>query len=327
MTSNWANESHAIFDKNVLPELIQGLFCQEKYIESRFFYDKIGSEIFDRITRLPEYYLTSAESEILTENIRKIADMFDTQQELTIAELGAGDARKVNIILSEFSRRGHTINYLPVDVSPSAIARTCQEVAAIFPSVNIHPFTGQFDDGLSFIRNQNSGQMLVMFLGSSIGNFDTLSARAILQKISRSMKRNDFGLIGFDLVKSPSILMPAYADSTGVTKAFNLNLLARMIRELEADINLTDFQHFSFYDPRSKSMESFLLSTKDQKISFPKLNLAVEIRQNEAIHTETSSKYETSQIISELARCHLETVELMRDKREWFADTLVRISP
>lgn len=307
-----------------VPGLIRGLFEQRKFIESQFLYDARGSDLFEQITRLPEYYLTRTEIEILNAHAEAVVYYLAAETSIAIVELGAGDYRKVSVLLDALARITRRTSYVPIDVSTWALSKLIDDLRARFPSVEANALNLDFlalpkiDAGIS------ADQRLLLFLGSSIGNFRPKEATALIGKIAQSLRPQDMCLIGFDLIKDPQVLLPAYFDNQGVTSSFNLNLLTRLQSELNARLDPAQFRHYAFFDPENRSMESYLLSLKRQTISFPDLNTEVEIGMYEGIHTESSFKYDVTALKVDLAAGGLEVVSMFFDEQRWFVDVLAR---
>lgn len=307
-------------------EVLAGLTATEKYISSKYFYDANGAHIFSDITRLPEYYLTGCEQEILTNHARQIANSLAPAGEpLAIVELGAGDAQKTRILLRHMVNQHMDVHYMPVDIVPQSIETLKQLCAAEFnghlPVKGIvSDFLEQFPD-VSHVRDR---RRVFMLLGSSIGNYHQHEAVALLKRMRRAMTEDDLAMIGFDLVKNPATVLAAYNDAQGVTRAFNHNLLHRINQELDANFRVHKFQHFPIYDPVRQQARSYLISTENQVVILGKLNTRVYFRAGEAIHTEISQKFDLTMINQWLGEAGLELCDLFTDSRRYFADVVVR---
>ncbi len=301
-------------------DVLVGLSSSPKSIPSKYFYDDRGSELFQKITQLPEYYLTRAEYEILEQVSFRLPNVI-TAPELDIVELGAGDGHKTKLVLDGFERAGHDIHYYPIDISEKAI-RLLQKNILAREHVHVRPLIAEFAEGLSFIREESERPKLVLFLGSNIGNFSPPDRQQFLEMIWTSLRPEDRLLIGFDLKKDIPTLLQAYNDSAGVTREFNFNLLERMNRELGADFCRGNFHHFAHYDPILGAMQSFLVSTIHQEVYFESLRKTFHFSAFEPILLEHSYKV-TTQEVEDLAReTGFEPLQQYTDGRHRFLETL-----
>ncbi len=303
-------------------DVLAGLSAAPRSLPSVYFYDAWGSRLFQRIMALPEYYPTRCEREILERHGGAIAASLGGGP-ATVVDLGAGDGDKTAVLLSRLagSRR---LAYAPVDVSPAALREATVRVRRKWPGVEPVPVEGEYGEGLRWLRaREGSGTFLVLFLGGNIGNLERDQAIAFLRELRRALRPRDQVLVGIDLVKDPLLLQRAYDDPGGVTAAFNLNLLARMNRELGADFDLDGFQHRATFDPGRPAMESWLVSRRQQTATVAGRRFAFQA--GEAIHTEISCKYR-EQDLAHLAReSGFSEVRRFLDSRRWFADLLWRV--
>jgi dimethylhistidine N-methyltransferase len=256
----------------------------QKVLPPRYFYDELGSTLFDAITLLPEYGLTRADERLLRQHSRDIAHRFPDCR--LVAELGSGSGRKTRYLLEALD---HPC-YQPIDVSEAALD-LC--VAQLRDSATVIPIHASYLDGLSQIAAQRreSGPMLVLFLGSTIGNFDRLEADLFLHRVRHFLRPGDGLLLGTDLVKPAHQLIAAYDDPTGVTAAFNKNVLARINRELDANFNLENFQHEARYQAEAQRIEMHLRSTESQMVNIRTAGLMIRFHRGETIWTESSHKF------------------------------------
>jgi L-histidine N-alpha-methyltransferase len=240
----------------------------QKELSSNYFYDDVGSALFDAITLLPEYGLTRADERLLRQHAEAMVRPL-LPAPVVVAELGSGSGKKTRWILESLARR-QRITYYPIEISPSALAQLSVELGQLEP-VNIVGLEGGYLEGLTFVAaNRGPGErLLVLFLGSTIGNFDRPAAEQFLAEVRRRLHPGDALLLGADLVKPLEVLLPAYDDSVGVTASFNLNLLARINRELGADFNLRAFSHLVRYDEVERRIEMHLVSRRRQEVSIP----------------------------------------------------------
>jgi dimethylhistidine N-methyltransferase len=281
--------------------VLTGLKGSEKSIPSRFLYDQIGDALFQEIMALPEYYLTRTEFDLLTENSTKILSHLDTNKPLQLIELGAGDGIKTKILLRELLKMRLDLEYLPIDISGNALNTLKNSVIQEFSDLKMYPQKAEYFEALEILKGKSDKQKLVLFLGSNIGNMNWEEIINFLMQLRKNLNIGDFVLIGFDLIKNPEIILPAYNDKAGVTKEFNLNLLRRMNRELGANFNLDKWKHVPVYDLQQQAALSFLESLEKQTVNFENLNSKIDFKKGEKIYTERSQKF-TDVEISALAQ-------------------------
>jgi len=294
---------------------------RQKQLASKYLYDEVGSSLFDVISLLPEYGLTRADTRLLLRHSHDLVERLPGS--IVVAELGSGCGRKTRPILQAFAARSHT-SYFPIEISPTALAMCRRELADI-PSVTIHGFEQDYLDGLREVAARRSAgqRILVLFLGSTIGNFEHPADLAFLAGIHSILQPGDALLLGADLQKPLPQLIRAYDDSLGVTAAFNRNLLVRMNRELDADFSLDGFHHEARFNPQTSSIEMHLRSLRDQQVTVAAAAFSVAIRHGETIWTESSHKYSLLEVESLTSRAGFRTEAQWLD-REWpFAETLL----
>lgn len=267
-----------------------GLTSQPKKLAPKYFYDELGSQLFEAICYLPEYYLTRSETEILQHYASDIVSQLPSP--LRLVELGSGSSVKTRYLLEAALQRQPTLVYQPIDISENMLSQSARRLELDYPNLRVQGQVRDYTTGLGKIARGEKETVLVLFLGSNIGNYDPPAARALLRQVRHSLRKGDALLLGADLKKSPAILEPAYDDSLGVTAAFNLNLLARINRELQADFDLKTFAHHAFYNADLGRIESHLVSQIAQEVHLRALNLTVKFQQGEAIHTENSWKFD-----------------------------------
>jgi len=303
-------------------EVAGGLASQPKTLPCKLFYDATGSALFEEITRLPEYYLTRTELEILRQRADEMACSLGT--DVTVVELGAGTAVKTCTLLESLSRRQIRVQYFPVDISRAALHQAKERVESLGRQILVRPVVADFSDGFEFLRSIPD-KKLVAYLGSSIGNFDPPAAVSMLGEINRQLAAQDMLLLGTDLVKSKSMLVAAYDDSQGVTEQFNKNILARLNRELFADFDLESFRHVAIWNPRRSCMEIYLESLRTQTVDLPLLHLRVAFAKSERIHTENSYKYTVETAKCMLGRSGYRLTHTWFDQHNWFALHLANV--
>jgi dimethylhistidine N-methyltransferase len=261
----------------------------QKELLSKYLYDDVGSALFEVISVLPQYGLTRADERLLQRHAHEIADQVPGP--VAVAELGSGSGKKTRWILKALCRRQH-ISYFPIEISPTALAM-CQRELGDIESMSIVGFEREYLDGLLEVaaRRRDGQSLLVLFLGSTIGNFDRPAAAKFLKELRRILQPGDSLLLGTDLEKPIPQLLEAYDDPLGVTSAFNLNLLARINRELDADFILEQFEHVARFNPEMRSVEMHLRSRGNQNVTIHRAGLSVSLREGETIWTESSHKY------------------------------------
>ncbi len=303
-------------------EVEEGISGFPKTLPCKLFYDARGSELFEEITRLPEYYPTRTELAILQEHAAEMARV--AGQNVTVVELGAGTAAKTCTLLHALARRQMRVGFFPVDISPAALGEARERVSSECPNVSVKPVVADFAEGFGFLRDIR-GRKLVLYLGSSIGNFDPEAAVKMLSQVRRELAPGDALLLGTDMVKNPSILVPAYDDSQGVTAEFNKNVLRRLNRDLQSDFDLDAFRHVALWNPIRSRMEIYLESLRTQMVTLRLLQLTVRIHAGERIHTENSYKYTMPVVQGMLAEAGFKLERSWFDECKWFGLHLGRV--
>jgi L-histidine N-alpha-methyltransferase len=303
-------------------EVVRGLTSRPKTLPCKLFYDDRGSELFEQITELPEYYPTRIELEILQKSSGEIADAAGAG--VSIVELGAGTATKTGTLLHAFTRRQMRVKYFPVDISAAALAAARKRVREDCPAVLVKPVIADFSNGFNFLEDI-SGRKLVLYLGSSIGNFDWTDAVALLRKVQGHLSPGDALLLGTDMVKPAEILVPAYDDAQGVTAQFNKNILRRLNREFDADFDLDCFRHIAEWNPAKSRMEINLESLRPQVAVLRTLGVRVKLAAGERIHTENSYKYTLPMVERMLCASGFRLEKTWYDGRKWFGLHLARV--
>jgi len=305
-----------------IDEVVLGLTSRPKTLPCKLFYDDRGSQLFEKITRLPEYYPTRTEFGILQDSAKEIVSAAGTP--VSIIELGAGTATKTSALLRAFARRQLRVKYFPVDISAGALAGAKDRIKDECPNVTVLPVVVDFSDGFHFLR-EIPGRKLVLYLGSSIGNFEWIDAVAMLRKVREQLMPGDGLLLGTDMVKPPEILVPAYDDAQGVTEQFNKNILVRLNRELDANFDVDSFRHIAEWSPERSRMEIFLESTRPQKVTLRMSQLTVQFRAGERIHTENSHKYTLDMVDRMLCVSGFKLEKTWFDRQQWFGLNLARV--
>jgi L-histidine Nalpha-methyltransferase len=305
----------------IAEDVLRGLTTLPKSLPPRLFYDAAGSELFEQITRLPEYYLTRTERAIFEHYADQM--IATAGRGISIVELGAGTAEKTSVLLRAALRRQLSLTYHPVDVSSSALRIAETRLRAELPRLSIEPLVADYTQGLPQIADI-LGRKLVLYIGSSIGNFEPQHAANILSSIHASLNPGDALLLGTDLVKRSSVLRAAYNDKQGVTAAFNLNMLARINRELGSDFNLRRFRHEAIWNPVASRIEMYLVSLAEQSVNIRALDLRVSLAEGERIHTENSYKFTCEMVNRILLRSGFALERTWSDAQQYFAVHLAR---
>ena len=303
-------------------EVLEGLTSMPKTLPSKLFYDEQGSRLFEEITRLPEYYLTRTEREILEEKSREIARALDPP--LSIVELGAGTATKTGTLLRAFLARQLRLDYFPVDISATALTGAEGQIRGDCPQAAVHPIVADFSRGFRFLKDI-PGRKLVLYLGSSIGNFDWPEASTMLAKVRARASAGDAFLLGTDMVKGREILVPAYDDAQGITAAFNKNILARLNRELGSNFDLNAFRHIAEWNAEESRMEIYLESGRRQVVRLDMVGGVIRLERGERIHTENSYKYTPEMVSGMLAEAGWRLERSWFDRWRWFGLHLAKV--
>lgn len=297
-----------------------------KVLFPKYLYDALGSRLFEAICELPEYYVTRAETEIFQRHAGEIAGVLDGP--VRLLELGSGDGRKTRLLIQALVERQGGLEYLPVDVSRSAVEQSAERLLHAFPELTVTAFVADFQAALRAVRGERvppGVRTLALFLGSTIGNLDPDDRVALLRDIRAVLRPGDGLLLGTDLRKSESVLLPAYDDPLGVTAAFNLNLLVRINRELGGGFDLKTFRHEARWNPELSRIEMHLECLREQTVPIRSLGLEVRFAAGETIHTESSYKFEPAQV-AELARAGgFELRRTWTDRGGRFASNLLTV--
>lgn len=300
-----------------------GLTAPRKSLLPQYFYDALGSALFGAICELPEYYVTRAESEILALRADDIARAFGTP--VRLVELGSGYARKTRLLFDAILARQGELEYAPIDIDPHVLQESGRELLTAYDRLRISAVAGDFRDvARAFeVLPSRGDRTIVLFLGSTIGNLDPRDAATLLREIHSVLTPHDALFLGADLVKPLDVLEPAYDDALGVTRAFNLNLLARINRELGGHFDLQQFTHRAFFNAEASRIEMHLVSRGAQRVAIDDLALEIELADGETIHTENSYKYDDAMLATLAAEGGFTIEHRWSDSRGWFADVLM----
>ncbi len=302
----------------------QGLSADAKFLSSKYFYDANGDRLFQAIMASPEYYLTDCEYEILSRQKQAILEALPAGG-FDLVELGSGDGKKTRILLGHFCRRHVDFRYLPIDISDSSLEGLAADLSQELPDVKVLPVTGEYLDALSRLPKTDQPRVF-LFLGSNIGNFLPAEAAEFLRTIRSAMREMDHLYLGVDLKKHPQVVLSAYNDAGGITRAFNLNLLRRINRELGADFDLRSFEHYPAYDAQTGTAKSFLVSRKEQIVRVAALNgggrSKFEFAAGESIFVEVSQKYSICELDRLAAEAGFRIEQRFFDSRGYFTNQL-----
>lgn len=285
-----------------------GLTARRKELPPKYFYDAAGSELFERITRLPEYYPTRRERAILAARAAEVAVLTGAD---TLVELGSGSSAKTRLLLDALSAAGHLRRYVPVDVSEPALLAAADALVTDYPGLAVHPVVADFERHLHLLPT--GGRRLVAFLGGTVGNLPPGPRARFLRELRAGLGPQDAVLLGTDLVKDPARLVRAYDDSAGVTAAFNRNVLRVLARELDGDVDPGDFAHVACWDERHEWIEMRLRARRALRVRLRALNLSVGFHAGEEVRTEISAKFRRDRLTAELAAAGLRL-------RGWWTD-------
>lgn len=299
----------------------KGLSAQPKRFLPKYFYDELGSQLFEAICLLPEYYLTRAEYEIIDRYSDQIVASVEGHK--TLLEMGSGSASKTRLIIEAILRRQPELLFMPVDISASALESGSRILLQSYPRLKIEGYAADYFAGLAELGKKPRARTLALFLGSNISNFDIDEALRFLRALRNVLNKGDALLLGADLKKDPAILEAAYNDSLGVTSAFNLNVLARINRELGGTFNLRSFQHQAFYNEEMGRIEIYIESLVSQSVRIENLDLEIEFAAGELIHTENSYKYDIAGIEQLAAATGFELSHTWLDSQERFSSNLL----
>ena len=306
--------------------VLQGMSATPKVLSSAYFYDDRGSELFEAITELEEYYLTGAEYEILQRN----ADAFVSwvgETPFNLVELGSGDGRKTSVLLKKFLTEQLNFSYVPVDISAGAMRSLEQRLRGDFDDsrLRVRGLVAEYFEGPEWLNIHHPQLNIVLFMGSNIGNFNPQQAHAFLHPPWFSLNNGDLVVTGFDLKKDIATIERAYNDSRGLTREFNLNLLDRINEELGADFDRDTFMHRGHFNPETGAMESWLISTIDQQVFVAELEREFELAAWEGIRTEYSHKYHITDVNRMARHNGFEVLEHLVDSRGYFVDSVWKV--
>jgi L-histidine Nalpha-methyltransferase len=318
--------SHVAAERSIptfAEDVRRGLMASPKLLYPKYFYDELGSRLFEAITALPEYYLTRSEAEILRAHAGDIAATLGGP--VWLLELGSGDGQKTRLLIEALLERQGKLEYVPVDISESAVRISSRSLLLTYPDLRITGYIGEYHSALRAIRRERvlPGRTLALFLGSTLGNLDPGERPVLLADVRALLNPGEGFLLGTDLKKPESVLIPAYDDPLGVTAAFNLNLLGRINRELGGGFDLGAFRHRALYNREAGRIEMHLESRRVQNVPIRDLGIEVSFAEGETIHTENSYKFDLDQVAALAAETGFELRRTWMDSGRRFASNLL----
>ena len=311
-------KNRTLFYKDVM----EGLHAKPKYLDSKYFYDEYGDKLFQKIMQCDEYYLTNCELEIMQKKAPAIVDAFTSHgNEFDLIELGPGDCTKSFFLLEQLVKKNIDFTFYPIDISSNVISTLEDELPQKLPGLKISGLNGEY---LSMLREANrlsKRKKIVLFMGSNIGNMTIDESIAFCRHVNSCLSQGDLLMAGFDLKKDPQKILNAYNDSAGITREFNLNLLKRINRELNADFVTEQFKHFPVYNPESGECKSYLVSSCKQRVFIGDTDY-IDFDENETIYMEISTKYTASQTDEIANLSGFRPVKHFYDSKKWFLDAV-----
>lgn len=322
-TATLQTPTHASADVNdqFYKDVIEGLQSTPKRLSSKYFYDAVGDKLFQDLMNCDEYYPTNCELEIFTRQTAEICQaMIADGDAFDLIELGAGDATKSTFLLKYLLEQKADFSYLPIDISNNVISYLNATLPVTLPGLQVTGLNGDYFDMLKKAASISTRRKVVLFLGSNVGNMPVSDAENFCKELRNHLSQGDMLLIGIDLKKNPKTVLAAYNDKEGITKRFNLNLLERMNRELNADFDVTKFEHYPMYDPETGACKSYLISLEDQQVKIRKET--VSFCKDEYIYMEISQKYNVMQTNQMATGAGFKPLNIFFDTKKWFIDAI-----
>lgn len=297
-------------------DVLKGLSQMPKSLPPKYFYDDRGSQLFEKITQLPEYYLTRTERAILMAFAPAIARQVGV---CDLIELGSGSASKTRILFDAYQRQSLPIRYIPVDVSGSILKESAQALLQDYPKLTIHGLVSTYDDALSNLPATQLPRRMIAFIGSTLGNLSPTRSQQFFHRVSQALNGGDYFLLGIDLHKDTPTLEAAYNDAQGITAAFNLNMLSHLNWRFQGNFDLSQFRHVAIYNNRDRQIEMYIESLVEQTVTLEALDLTVEFAQDEKLLSEISRKFDPQTLAQELLKFGLKVTNTFTDEQQWFA--------
>ena len=296
-------------------DVIKGLTQKSKSLPSRYFYDDRGSQLFEQICDLPEYYPTRTEAAILQKYGNEVVQI---TQECELVELGSGSSTKTRFLLDAYQAQGYRLRYLPIDVSAKILEESAKQLLQDYPLLHIYGLVSTYEQALEELISKQFKKRMILFLGSTLGNFNDWECDRFFSGVLTALDQGDYFLLGIDLQKPQSVLEAAYNDTQGITAAFNLNMLAHLNKRFQGDFVPDSFEHRAFYNQSKSQIEMHLISKRSQLVHLNSLDLTVKLEQGETILTEISRKFNLQQIQLYLQKQGLKSLQVWTDPKQWF---------
>lgn len=303
-------------------DVLKGLSANPKYLQPKYLYDKIGSQLFEQICELPEYYPTRTEASILEKYNGEIADL--STEDTVLIELGSGSSTKTLLVIEAFLEEHGKLHYIPIDISKSILVDTANSLLKEYDNLRVTAMVSDYITALQALRQEDYSRKLILFLGSSIGNFNKQERERFLQETQKTMTEDDRILIGLDMLKDKSILEPAYDDSQGVTAQFTLNILRRINNELDGEFDLSKFKHKAFLNTEEHRIEAHIESLETQDIRIGQLDRTFHFENGETIHTESSYKFSPEDVQEMADHAGFKIEHVWFDDEKWFSLNLLQ---
>ena len=315
-------EANLVLSPTAGTDVIRGLTQAVKSLPPRYFYDNRGSELFEQICELPEYYLTRTEMSILQHYAGEIAQKTSSCE---LVELGSGSSTKTRILLDAYHQLGYPLRYLPIDVSAGILESSAKQLLADYPTLQVHALAGTYELALEQLQPPQLPHRMICFIGSTLGNLNPQECDLFLSQITAALQSGEYFLLGVDLQKPRHVLEAAYNDRQGVTAAFNLNMLEHLNWRFDGNFDITQFEHWAFYNETEHQIEMHLRSLREQTVELRALNLTVNFGLGETILTEISRKFDLNTIQQQLQAKGLVTQKVWSDPNQWFGLLLCQL--
>ena len=305
-------------------DVIAGLTQTPKSIPARYFYDDRGSQLFEQICELPEYYLTRTETAILQKCAIEIARITDICE---LVELGSGSSTKTRILLDAYYQLGFPLRYLPIDISAGILETSARQLLADYDSLQVHAIASTYELALQQLIPKKLPNRMICFIGSTLGNLNPSECDVFFSQIISALNSGEYFLLGIDLQKPKHLLEAAYNDSQGVTAAFNLNMLEHLNKRFEGNFDPTQFEHWAFYNETEHQIEMHLRSLRSQTVQLHSLDLTIQLEKGETILTEISRKFDLNTLQQDLSNRGLKPLQVWTDPNQWFGLLLCQLQP
>lgn len=322
LTIEHLHSSTSVVATTAVRDVVKGLTQARKSLPPRYFYDDKGSELFEQICELPEYYVTRTETAILQQCASEIAQITGKCE---IVELGSGSSTKTRILLDAYEKQYLPLSYLPVDVSAGMLETSAKQLLLDYPTLQVHAIAGTYELALRQLPPKELPTRMIGFIGSTLGNLNPQECEVFFTQITEAMHQGEYFLLGVDLQKPKPILEAAYNDSQGVTAAFNLNMLEHLNRLYDGNFDTTQFEHWAFYNETENQIEMHLRSLKSQNVKLHSLHLDIDFAEGETIMTEISRKFDVETIKQQLNAYGLVTQKVWSDENNWFGLLLCQV--